>query len=64
MTAPASCDQSSARTHPIVRAARAIATLASAQQALAPSPRRTPAIIAREDTLSVMKQWWIPAALW
>src|SRR4029078_527312 len=43
MTAPVSRDHSSPRTDPTARPARATATFASAQQALAPRPRRTPA---------------------
>src|SRR4029079_16272074 len=43
MTTPASCDHSNARSDPRAWPARAIATFASAQQALAPRPRRTPA---------------------
>src|SRR6476646_7907182 len=47
MTTPASCDHSNARSDPRAWPARAIATFASAQQALAPRPRRTPASIRR-----------------
>ncbi len=42
---PVSWAQSSARNQPMLRPARATATLATAQQALAPIPRSTPTSI-------------------
>ena len=48
MPAPASCAHSRARTDPRLRPARAIATFASAQQALAPRPMSTPVNIRGE----------------